>query len=466
VTRRAFLAIAAVAPVASSASAQSREAVPPSVSAPSARRAPFVTSDVARLRRVMVHEPSPSEYPISADDRALVPESWWVTAPKMAEQHRELQRLLRASGTEVLTLETLLDSAIEVAKSRGVFAVWLRALYPALAARPETVSARTLLGLDPVVRYQISPDATYRHIADGSRSLMFSRDATVMTPRGLVIAHLSNTARAEEPALSRLLADFAPAFRDYPVVFDAAQEGLFVEGGDIQVVDERTLLVGVGNRTDPRVAPLLARRLEMDVVAVAMRRIEVLKGWSPVDRLRAVLLHLDSVFTHVGDRLALALPWFLEARHTGKDPLTAFVKGMGTRPQFADADVAAAVSYLADVGRVRVYRAGSGEEDLSVKDLKLVDYVRQRGYEVVYVGGPPPEAPDFEYLIEVVLREHALQAANVVATEPRRVIAYEGATRTHAALAAAGVHVSTFDARELWPWNGGPHCLTLPLERG
>jgi arginine deiminase len=115
---------------------------------------------------------------------------------------------------------------------------------------------------------------------------------------------------------------------------------------------------------------------------------------------------------------------------------------------------------------VRLYRAGSGDEDASVHDLKLVDYVRQRGYDVTFVGGAPPDTPDFEYLIEVVLREHALQAANVVATGPGRVIAFEGAARTHAALAAAGVHVSTFDARELWPWNGGPHCLTLPLERG
>jgi len=374
--------------------------------------------------------------------------------------------LLRASGAEVLTLESLLDSAIDAARSRGAFAVWLRALYPALSARPKAVTAKTLLGLDPAVRYQTFPDRTYRHVADGSRSLMFSRDATVMTPRGLLIAHLSNAGRAEEPALSRFLADFAPAFRDYPVVFDAAQEGLFIEGGDVQVVDERTLLVGVGNRSDPRVAPLLARRLDMDVVAVGMRKGDVLKGWTPADRLRAVLLHLDTVFTHVGDRVALALPWILEAEHAGKDPLTAFVRGLGTRAQFSDADVSAAVGYLSDFGRIRVYRAGSGDEDTSVRDVKLVDYVRRQGYDVVHVGGAPPAAPDVEYLVEVVLREHALQAANVVATAPRQVIAYAGATRTHAALQAAGVAVSAFEARELWPWNGGPHCLTLPLERG
>ncbi len=458
-TRRHFLGLAGAA-------ASSLTRAP--LVAQSARRAAgsFVTSDVARLRRVMVHEPSPHEYPLAADDRSPIPDTWWVTAPQMVEQHRELQRLLRVSGAEVLTLEAVLDSAIEVARSRGVFHVWLRALYPRLSGDAPKVNARTLLGLDPAFRYRAAPDRTYRHVTDGSRSLIFSRDATVMTPRGLLIAHLSNLGRAGEPALSRFLADFAPAFANYPVVYDAAQEGLFVEGGDIQVVDERTMFVGVGNRTDPRVAPLLAQRLDMDVVAVSMRKAEVLKGWTPADRLRGLLLHLDTVFTHVGDRLALALPWFLEREFAGKDPLTAFIKGRGTQAQMPDADITAAVTYLAEFGTVRRYRAGSGDEDTSLGNMKLVDYVRQQGYDVVYVGGTPPPAPDLEYVVEVVLREHAVQAANVVATRPKEVIAYAGAPRTHAALAAAGVTVRAFEARELWPWNGGPHCLTLPLERG
>lgn len=457
--KRAGAAAAVVAPQGSLAAVQS----------PGSRRGsgtPFVTSDVARLRRVMVHEPSPHEYPVDGDARALLPDTWWVMAPQLAAQHRELQRRLRASGAEVLTLESLLDSAIEAARSRDAFAVWLRALYPALSARPASVTAKTLLGLDPAVRFQTFPNGSYRHVADGSRSLMFSRDATVMTPRGLLIAHLSNAARADEPALSRFLADFAPAFRDYPVAYDAIQDGLFVEGGDVQVVDAHTLFIGVGNRSDPRVAPLLAKRLDMDVVAVSMRKSEALKGWTPADRLRGVLLHLDTVFTQVGDRIALALPWFLEAEYAGKDPLTAFVKGLGTRAQFSDDEVSAAVSHLSDFGRVRRFIAGSGDEDVSLGDLKLVDYVRTRGYDVIHVGGVPPAKPDLEYLVDVVLREHAFQAANVVATAPRQVIAYAGATRTHAALSAAGIEVSAFDARELWPWNGGPHCLTLPLERG
>jgi arginine deiminase len=92
--------------------------------------------------------------------------------------------------------------------------------------------------------------------------------------------------------------------------------------------------------------------------------------------------------------------------------------------------------------------------------------VRSRGYTVHFVGGEPPATDFIRHLFTVVLYEHDRQGANVVATAPGHVVAYEGASRTHAALRRAGITVTTFQARELWPFNGGPHCLTMPLERG
>lgn len=428
-------------------------------------KAPLITTDYAPLRRVMVHEPSEHDYVVALDDRNLTPEPW-ALPPDAIAQHREFQALLTASGAEVLKLEDLLQTAVDAAKSKGVFATWLRALYPRLGGDPDAVTAATLLGRDPKVQFQRWPDGSYRHVADGTAGMIFSRDATIQTPGGLIISRLSNPSRVLEPFISRFLADFAPAFANYPVVFDGMQEGLFVEGGDIQVVDEKTLFIGVGNRSDPRVAPLLAARLNMDVLAVHTRKADALRGWTGADSLRSMLLHLDTVFTHVGRKNGLALPWFLEKEASGKDPLTAFVKGFGANPQFEDGDVEKAVSYLADFGKVTRYEAGSGKVDKLPEGMKLVDYVRKQGYDMTFVGGEPPAKPDFEYLVEVVLKEHRFQAANVVATAPDKVIAYKGADRTHAALRAAGVEVSTFNAREIWPWNGGPHCLTLPLERG
>ena len=64
-----------------------------------------------------------------------------------------------------------------------------------------------------------------------------------------------------------------------------------------------------------------------------------------------------------------------------------------------------------------------------------------------------------------VLPELRGQAANVVALEPGRLIAYAENEHTLKALRAAGNDVKTFPGSALVRWHGGPHCLTLPLER-
>jgi len=48
---------------------------------------------------------------------------------------------------------------------------------------------------------------------------------------------------------------YARALRDFPIVFDAAKEGVVLDGGDVIIRDETTLFLGVGQRTDRQAAP-------------------------------------------------------------------------------------------------------------------------------------------------------------------------------------------------------------------
>lgn len=424
----------------------------------------FVSSDFGLLRRVLVSEPVAEDFGPSLTDRGLfsLPEG---RPEDMIAQHRAMQQHLRAAGAEVLSLQNVLQSAIETARSRGQWRTWLRAVYPRLAGAPDSVSALTLLGRDPAARFEADGNGEYRHFADASIGKMFTRDQGVMTPRGFILSNLHPPHRRPESQVMRFALDFTPQLARYPVVFDAAVEGLYAEGGDFQVVDQETIFIGVGNRTDPRVGPLLAKRLGMDVVTVQTRKVETLK-WGKSNEMRSRLLHLDTYFTHVGPKQALTLPWLLEQEHAGKDVLTRYLTGLlRYEASVEDSDVEGALAFLKDFGRIRRFRAGTGEEDKSIGEMKLVDYVRSLGYRIHYVGGEPPAKPDFDYLFEVVLAEHAFQAANVVAIAPNSVVAYDGARRTIASLRQGGVKVATFPGRELWIGNGGPHCLTLPLER-
>lgn len=425
---------------------------------------PFITSDVARLRKVLVSPPTADDYNLEVTSGNFL--AYTPPQEDAARQHEGLVRLLRAGGAEVLSLSAVLDEAIVAARSAGVWRAWLRASLPRLASRADAVTGATLLARDRAVQFQTHEGGDYRHVIDGMMGATFPRDAAVMTPRGLVLCNFLAPQRQAEASLLRFAAEFSPSLAGYPVVFDGREEGFTLEGGDLSVLDERTLAIGVGHRSDPRVAPILARRLQMDVIAVQLRKVDAVKWKAGPNLLQSLFLHLDTCFCSVGERQAVALPYFFEAEQAGRDPLTRFLRGLAQEPGVDHELAKGAAWYVSEIGWVRRYRAGSGDEDTGLGKVKLVDLLRREGWDVAPVGGDAAPAEELEHFCRVVIPEHQRQAANVVALSPGHVIAYEGAPRTEAALRARGVTVETFFARDLWFHNGGPHCLTLPLERG
>jgi N-dimethylarginine dimethylaminohydrolase len=94
--------------------------------------------------------------------------------------------------------------------------------------------------------------------------------------------------------------------------------------------------------------------------------------------------------------------------------------------------------------------------DLSVAHLpsmpvRLVQLLEARGISFI-------EVPDEEF---------DSMGANVLALAPRIGLALEGNPETRRRMEAAGVDVRTYDGEEISvKGDGGPTCLTRPLERG
>ncbi|MGF1454955.1 MAG: arginine deiminase family protein [Alphaproteobacteria bacterium] len=433
---------------------------------------PFLTSDFGRLKKVLVHSVTPTEQAIGKRGQGLVPYAE-VDRVAMARQQAGLMDLLRASGAEVIEVADALASAMEATRSSGVFAAWLKASFPRLSADPSQVTAEMILGRDASVQFNLGPDGSYVHRGPRSTSTMWTRDSAFMTPQGLVMGRAATARRGQENMLLRFLYAHAPQLKDYPIVFDAVEEGLIIEGGDAMVADAGTLVLGVGNRTDPRIAPVLARRLNMDVLTVQTVEKAFLKRgpWSrsgPAGALRVLLLHLDTYFTLVGPRHGLALPFLMEKAHSEDGPLARFIRGARADTGLDVDEAEAGLAILKGFGKVALFKAGTGKKD-SLGDLKLVDYLRGEGYRLTFTGGAAEGNSDeaiFRHFMSVTYPEQRRQATNVVQAVPGRVIAYDGNPATRAALEADGVTVDTFEGRELWFWHGGPHCLTQPLERG
>jgi arginine deiminase len=386
-------------------------------------------------------------------------------------EHAALLELLRQQGVRVLDVRDLLESAIRNARQAGKLAEWLRQTFPATAA--EAIKHLDELDADSLLNrrddhFYLSGRDSLAPLFPGLSSMYWARDFAISTPKGIIVGNGQMYGRALENALARLVFQYADEVKGFPVVFDAGKEGVFLDGGDVMVLDERTLLVGVGNRSSVEAAPKLAARLGMDVLAVSMPPADKPSG------LSRQLLHLDSIFNLVDQRKALAVPFFLEKRYSEANPMRQVLLGVARqmdeirrlqpeRDLGKSDELRLTVELMPQVGWVTRYAAGTGQA--TPLGVKLVDYFRAQGYQIISVGGEQGALPVEKYAIERAMYELRWQGANVVQLRPGRVIAYEHNVHTNEALRRAGVEVLTFPGDLLSLRNGGPHCLLLPLVR-
>ncbi len=388
-------------------------------------------------------------------------------------EHQALRDLLQKQNVRVFDVRELLNSAIRNARREGKLAEWLKQTFPATAnaavKRMDAIDADSVLNLRDDHFYARREDGSMDPMFPGLPSMYWSRDFAVSTPKGIVIGNGQHYRRALENSVARLMFQFADELKQFPIVFDAAKEGVHLDGGDVIVFDEKTLLIGVGNRSSREAAPKLAQKLGIEVLSVSMPPADKPSG------LNRQLLHLDSIFNLVDKNKILAAPFFLEKRYSESNPLKPILLGLAEqtdeirksqpeREMNKSDDVRLTVELMPQVGWVTRYEAGTGKA--TELKLKLVDYFRERGYQVIYVGGEQGSLPLEKYVIERAMYELRWQGANVVQLGPARVVAYEHNPHTNEALRRAGIEVLTFPGELLSLNNGGPHCLLMPLVRG
>jgi dimethylargininase len=120
---------------------------------------------------------------------------------------------------------------------------------------------------------------------DDNPDAIYVYDPALITDEGAVLLRPGKEARRGEPAL--IERDLASA--GIPVGYRLEAPAI-AEGGDTIWLDERTLLVGLGYRTNSAGADLLASRLDVDVLAFDLPH---LRGAGEVLHLMSLLSPLD-----------------------------------------------------------------------------------------------------------------------------------------------------------------------------
>ena len=398
-------------------------------------------SEIKPLKKVLMHRPGDEFLNLTPNtlERLLFDDIPYL---KIAQQeHDAYANALRAEGVEVVYLVDLAAEALE-AGGRTVRRKFLEQFIAEAGVTSPKVAKhcfdflnaikdtrnmvkKCIAGIDiselkklgEVSGFYATRD-TGRMILDPIPNVLFQRDPMATVGRGATLHRMWSVTRTRESIFAEYIFKHHPFYDDTKLYYDR-MEPYCIEGGDIQVLSDEVVAIGVSQRTEPDAIADFAKRLFKDknnkfkyVLAIDI----------PDERS---FMHLDTVMTQV------------------------------------DVDKFAVQDAIMDISTIYEITAGRGggieivEIHQSLSKV-LEKYVHLNHVEVIKCGnGMRIDAE----------REQWSDGVNLLCIRPGVVVAYDRNFVTNQALKKHGIKVIEIPSSELSRGRGGSHCMTMALAR-